>query len=532
MHICTPTSISVVCEKSVPQNRVMARVRSLRRPKKKPKTVVSPDSFVPAENDVNDNPSDNESEECPERLEFSTDDMRKVRMQVDHIMTADEVTAAVEAAVNPTLIPNNNLFGTSQLYAVAKPIVSNLQSIVKGIMPPGESWGILRTTQLLEHVFTRIRSLFNFTKTNFSENLDTQMIDSAIEYLASLQINHGGTNYKDNEYVRTHVLEALMPTSMKSGRALASRLKVNRNIVPEILAKRLHFNKLVVARDVKGPTIQEETDHVLEESALDFEANRSADELGLSHLFTHLSVSSDDDFFFSSTADEVHAPFLKDKKASNPLHDHLALKIRKQRKDCPKYLDVVRSYGHATFRPDTFAKNKKMVKNEDGTYDFHLFHIQNRSIKDTYESFLQSVIYHDWQYLNRWKKVNSSGESVEVLPTICLRLFYYALCPCCKEPTQRDCADSLVVGFSHALVGMGKIRMSEANDRKNLIRTCTCAYHSREANNDLWRSTEDFMTAMLCAPVEFEEFNNPEISQYSRKVSVPMLTQMLIDDLC
>ena len=159
MHICTPTSISVVCEKSVPQNRVMARVRSLRRPKKKPKTIVTPDSAVPAENDVSDNPSDNESEECPERLEFSTDDMRKVRMQVDNIMTADEVnvaTAAVnptavnptdEAAVNPTLIRNNNLFGTSQLYAVAKPIVSNLQSIVKGIMSAGESWGILRTTQ-------------------------------------------------------------------------------------------------------------------------------------------------------------------------------------------------------------------------------------------------------------------------------------------------------------------------------------------------------------------------------------------------
>ena len=171
MHICTPTSISVVCEKSVPQNRVMARVRSLRRPKKKPKTVVSPESFVPAENDVNDNPSDNESEECPERLEFSTDDMRKVRMQVDHIMTADEVTAAVEAAVNPTLIPNNNLFGTSQLYAVAKPIVLNLQSMVKGVMPAGESWGVLRTAQLLEHVFNRIRSLFNITKTNSSENL-------------------------------------------------------------------------------------------------------------------------------------------------------------------------------------------------------------------------------------------------------------------------------------------------------------------------------------------------------------------------
>ena len=83
----------------------MARVRSLRRPKKKPKTIVSPDSFVPAENDVNDNTSDSESEECPERLEFSTDEMRKVRLQVDNITTADEVDVAIETAVNPTLIP-------------------------------------------------------------------------------------------------------------------------------------------------------------------------------------------------------------------------------------------------------------------------------------------------------------------------------------------------------------------------------------------------------------------------------------------
>jgi hypothetical protein len=203
----------------------------------------------------------------------------------------------------------------------------------------------------------------------------------------------------------------------------------------------------------------------------------------------------------------MQPPFLKDKKPSNPLHDHLAPKKRKRRKDCPQYLEVVRSYGHATFRIDTFAKNKKMVKNEDGTYDYHLFHTQDRSIKHT----------------NRWVKKPSTGEYIEVLPTISLRLFYYALCPCCKEPTQRDCADSLVVGFSHALVGMGKIRMSEGNDRKNPIRTCTCAYHSREANKELWRSTEDFMIAMLCAPVEFEEFNNPEILQHSRKVSILIL---------
>lgn len=500
----------------------MARVRSSRRTKKKPKTtIVSPDGLVHAESDANHDLSDTESVEFAERLEFSTDDRRKVRETVDNIDKADDADVAVGAAINMASIPNNNLFGTSQLYAVAKPVILSLQSKVKNIVPAGDSWGILRTTQFLEHVFHRTKNLFNITKTTSSESLDTQMINSAIEYLASLQTNHGGTNYRDNEYVRMHVLEALMPTVLKSGRALASRLKVNRNIIPEIIAKRLQFNELVASRDVRGQTIIEDTDHMLEESALDFEANRSPDELGLLHLFPQLNGNSEDDFFFlEDIAAEVQIPSLKDKKTFNPLHDHLAPRKRKQRKDCPKYLDIVRSYGHATFRPDTFAKNKKMVKNEDGTYEFHLFHIQNRSIKDTHESFLQSVIYHDWQYLNRWMKINPAGESVEVLPTICLRLFYYALCPCCKEPTQRDCADSLVVGFSHALVGMGKIRMSEANDRKNLIRRCPCAYHSREANKELWRSTEDFMTAMLCPPVQFEDFNNPEISQYSRKVSV------------
>ena len=209
---------------------------------------------------------------------------------------------------------------------------------------------------------------------------------------------------------------------------------------------------------------------------------------------------------------------LTTKRAINPLHDHLSACKRKRRKDTPQYLEVVRSYGHAVFRPDTFAKTKKLVKNEDGSYDFHMYHVQNRSVKDTHSSFIQSVIYHDWQHLNRWERKNSSGVSEEVLPSICLRLFYYALCPCCKEPKQRDCADSLVVGFSHALIGMGKIRMSEMNGKKESIRACECPYHSREATKELWRSTDDFMAAMLCSPIEFTEFKNPEISHYSTKV--------------
>lgn len=515
-----PDSLRAICTKK----SGMPRLRTHRRAKKKPKTsIVSPDSIVSEDNDADDYTADDETEEFAERLEFSTDARRKVRALVDNNAQAAETAIAVEIDANVALIPNNNLFGTSQLYAIANPIITGLQSKVKGLIPTGESWGMLRTSQLLEHVFCRTKKMFSIAKTLSTETLDTQMIDSAVDYLAALQTNHGGTNFRDNEYVRMHVLEALMPPILKSGRALATRLKVNRNIIPDVIAKRLQFNELIAARDTITPAIHDESDSMLEENALDFESNHSSDELGLLHLFSQLNVNSEDDFFFSENVEEVQQPFLKDKKAFNPLQDHLAPKKRKRRKDCPQYLEVVRSYGHATFRIDTFAKNKKMVKNEDGTYEYHLFHTQDRSIKDTHAGLQQSVIYHDWQYLNRWVKKTSTGEYIEVLPTICLRLFYYALCPCCKEPTQRDCADSLVVGFSHALVGMGKIRMSEGNDRKNLIRSCSCAYHSREANKELWRSTEDFMTAMLCPPVEFNEFNNPEISQHSRKVSTLML---------
>ena len=160
-----------------------------------------------------------------------------------------------------------------------------------------------------------------------------------------------------------------------------------------------------------------------------------------------------------------------------------------------------------------------MIKNEDGTYEYHLPHIQNSSIKEAHNSFMESEIYHDWQDQNRWAKKGLDGDEYEILPTICLRLFYYAICPCCKCPIQRDCADSLVVGFSHLLTGLGKIRNSELNNKKESILACDCPFHSKEGNRDMWKSANDFMLCMLCPPREFTEFQNPEISKHSLKVN-------------
>ena len=89
----------------------MARVRSLRRPKKKPKTItVSPDSLDHTESDTNDDASDNESGDLAERLEFSTDDMRKGRLPAENIARADEAAVAVETACQ-----RNRLILTAQL---------------------------------------------------------------------------------------------------------------------------------------------------------------------------------------------------------------------------------------------------------------------------------------------------------------------------------------------------------------------------------------------------------------------------------
>jgi hypothetical protein len=156
----------------------MARVRTHRRPKKKQKTaIVSPDvvEVVDEEDDhddTSDHPDDNESqEEFIERLLFSTDDRRKVRapIVVDNLVV--ETPVAEETALNLTLIPNNNLFCTSQLYAVAKPIILGLQEKVKGLIPIGDCWGMLRTSQLLEHIFNRTKYLFSILKTPSTETL-------------------------------------------------------------------------------------------------------------------------------------------------------------------------------------------------------------------------------------------------------------------------------------------------------------------------------------------------------------------------
>lgn len=500
--------------------RIRKRYRAIVR-----RAVVSPPTSSPSDDD-------SRQEDANDNLANSFEDL-----DVPHMNTP---TASLQLGNEPTKegVCIDALFTQTRLYQVARPLIQLIKSNLDGLIARSyggksitlNSWGTERKAQFLDHVFDRIKSIYHVDNSGSSLTaMDSQMVESAAAYIAAL--SKDGRNFTGNEYVKQHVIEALIPENVSSVRAISRRLEVNRQLLPKLIEKRRKFND--ISNSATSNSSSRETEDDLDDNALaeqegSFSANLLPDELGFLHLFPDLDVGPDDDFYFEQddrppVVHEDAAPARKKKKSVNLYNDHLKPTVRKKRKDCPKYIDVVRAFGHSIFRIDTFARKKVMVPNDNGEFEMHLQHIQSKAISEAHRSFKQSEIYHDWQHENRWlrKIARQDGDGYDeiiVKPTIGLRLFFYAMCPCCKDPTQRDCADSLVVGFTHLLSGLGKIRMSDYQDKKTLIASCDCEYHSKSVNKNMWKSTSDFMTAMLCAPKVYEEFENPELSKYSTQV--------------
>ena len=432
----------------------------------------------------------------------------------------------------------------SLLYEISKPVIESIVLMISNAVTTSgtqcrkTTWGNDRKIQFLEHVFSRVRASIDAKSGSkrSAENIDSLILDNAVAFIEGLSLSSvGGTNFTSNQYVRSKVLEALIPTATTSHRQIANRLKINRLSIPQIIIKRKEFDKIKCAVnnvpniEAMVPEEVEKNDNIIVQDEELINGNESfagpmnKEELGLFYLFQASGLDSDDNFLFEDDTNDSAVEPPKKIKRVNIYQKHLTQDKRKKRKDCPNYMSIVRSYTHDVFRIDTFAKGKVLVENENGQWEYHMQHVQNASIEDTHRNFLVSQQYKDWQYQNSWiKKGNSKNNKTDndiiVLPSICLRLFFYAMCPCCQNPTQRDCADSLVVGFTHALLGIGKIRNSNYINKKQLIEECDCVYHTRILNMDMWKGTHNFMLAMLCAPVELEDFSNPALSEFSRKV--------------
>ena len=180
----------------------------------------------------------------------------------ESLFLADRICHATEIQVPETLVNEepvhlsehfDSLIKRSLLYEIAKPVVESIvSSISKAITATGTlgrktTWGSERKVPFLEHIFARVRASLDvwaiYKKS--AENIDSIILDNAVAFIEALSLSSvGDTNFTSNQYVRSNVLEALMCTFLTSHRKVATRLKINRLSVPQLIIKWKEFDKI------------------------------------------------------------------------------------------------------------------------------------------------------------------------------------------------------------------------------------------------------------------------------------------------
>ena len=249
---------------------------------------VSPDEVVEETGEPNrTTPSGSESQ-----------DYQDMDIQTDR--HADRTHSARE----PVVI--NSIFSEAALYRTAKPVIDELQKVILNLMHAGykkainpeNKWGPDRSKQFTNHVFARIETLLGVSNAESTSDIDGSMIDSAVSYVSSLQTS--GTNFTANEYVRVHILESLIVPNI-SNRTLATRLGVNRKLLPDMIEKRKKFDEIAaLKKELNTVSADTEDDQSLEQNAEDFAAGLGADQLGILHMFSAFNFDQEDDFFLKA----------------------------------------------------------------------------------------------------------------------------------------------------------------------------------------------------------------------------------------
>ena len=177
----------------------------------------------------------------------------------DHMVVANEELQLAEGALQIVPEPSmaagvytEALFKQTRLYHVTRPLILLIKKNFEDAIAKGygvqlnhfSTWSNERKNQFFDHFFARVRSIFHFgfISTSSSTSLDSEMIDSAAAYITALSRN--GTNFLGHEHVRLHVIEALLPETIKSMSLLSRRLNINRQLLPTLIEKRKIFNDI------------------------------------------------------------------------------------------------------------------------------------------------------------------------------------------------------------------------------------------------------------------------------------------------
>ena len=160
----------------------------------------------------------------------------------------------------------------------------------------------------------------------------------------------------------------------------------------------------------------------------------------------------------------------------------------------------MRDFCHDICRLDTFASAKVYVHNYDGTFSYHQVHVRSQSIKCYYDIFQKSPEYNNWQKENL--RVKRKGNTVSTtIPTIKLRIFANAFCPCCMNQKQRDCANHIQINYYNSLKAIANLRRYQGISIP--MKSCLCNGHRNENDLKCHISLSAFMDAVLCPKKEY-----------------------------
>jgi hypothetical protein len=115
--------------------------------------------------------------------------------------------------------------------------------------------------------------------------------------------------------------------------------------------------------------------------------------------------------------------------------------------------------------------------------------------------FQNSNEYHNWQNENMRTTKSTDYPDGNIKPTIEIRTFSNAFCPCCLHQKQRDCANHVQINLINALKALGNLRryyvISEG------IKNCQCEGHKNTNYLQCPTSVNKFMEAVLCPKIQY-----------------------------
>ena len=184
---------------------------------------------------------------------FEAHDDEQLPPEVQMVVADQVVPQLAEEALQ--IVPAEPLIAAgvltqTRLYDATRPLILLIKKNFDDAIAKGyggyvnnlNTWSNERKNLFLDHIFARSICHVGSISTSSSTTLDSEMVDSAAAYITALSKN--GTNFSGNEHVSLHVIEFLLPKTIKSMSLLSRRLNINRQLLPTLIEREKNSTKL------------------------------------------------------------------------------------------------------------------------------------------------------------------------------------------------------------------------------------------------------------------------------------------------